>query len=127
MTTSNEFTDYYKTISNAELLNILENPGDYQDSAIEAAKKELSDRQLSKMQEANEAVNHEKIKADKKKENVKAFEGKVKSSGDALFDTLNPIQAGAPSTEKSIRLIVIVFGGLFFTNSSKVPGCILHL
>jgi hypothetical protein len=36
---SNDFSEYYKTISNAELLNILEKPLGYQLAAIEAAKK----------------------------------------------------------------------------------------
>ena len=38
MSSSNQFSAYYKTITATELLAILDNPGDYQPAAIEAAK-----------------------------------------------------------------------------------------
>ena len=47
MGVSNNFSEYYKTISNADLLGILEKPAGYQEAAIEAAKKECLNRQLS--------------------------------------------------------------------------------
>jgi hypothetical protein len=58
MDKSNSFTEYYKTITNLELLEILENPDDYQPSAIEAAKNEISSRQLSdtEISEAKESL-----------------------------------------------------------------------
>ena len=51
---SNNFSEYYKTISNAELLSILDKPAGYQDVALEAAKKELLNRKLS-VEEIKEA------------------------------------------------------------------------
>lgn len=36
MAASNNFSEYYKTISNTELLSILDNPDEYQSSAVEA-------------------------------------------------------------------------------------------
>ena len=52
------FSDYYKTISNGDLLIILENPGGYQPLAVEPAKSELKNQQLSdfQIQEAKETL-----------------------------------------------------------------------
>lgn len=115
MTTLTNFSEYYKTISNGELLHILENPDDYQLAAVEAAKQEFASRQLSEMEitEAKKPLIALQVKKEKQKKKVKIFENKVKSKGYSLLDTLSPIQGGIPTTEKSIRLIVIVFSGLF--------------
>ena len=73
MTTSNEFGKYYKTISNAELLGILENPSDYQMAAIEAARNEFLARQLSdeELKEAREILNANQSKKEKQKQKIK--------------------------------------------------------
>jgi len=115
MKPSIDFSEFYKSISNTELLNILDNPGDYQPLAVEAAKNELLKRQLSEteIKEAREQIIAKQIQKEKQREKVKAIEDKVKATGYSLLDTLNPIQTGIPSTEKIIRLIVIVFGALF--------------
>lgn len=115
MTTSNNFTEYYKTISDTELLNILENPDDYQALAITAAKEEFANRQLSdtEIQEARQPLIVQQIKKEKERENIKSVETKIKAAGRSFLDTINPIQSGIPSTEKTIRLIVIIFGGIF--------------
>ena len=115
MKPSIDFSEFYKSISNTELLSILDNPGDYQPLAVEAAKNELLRRQLSEteIKEAREQIIAKQIQKEKQREKVKAIEHKVKTTGYTLIDTLNPIQTGIPSTEKIIRLIVIVFGGLF--------------
>ncbi|HEY6435931.1 MAG TPA: hypothetical protein VIY47_05025 [Ignavibacteriaceae bacterium] len=115
MITLNDFSKYYKTISDTELLGILENPDDYQPLAVEAAKIEFANRQLSDsaIKEAKEPLIAKQILKEKQKEKVKAIEDKVKATGYTLIETLNPIQSGISSPEKKIRLIVIVFGGLF--------------
>jgi hypothetical protein len=115
MTTSKDFREYYKTISNSELLSILDNQGEYQAIAVEAAKQEFSNRQLSyeEIQAAKEPLIAKQIQKKKQREKFKAIEEKVKTAGHTFFDTINPIQPGIPSTEKTIRLIVIIFGGLF--------------
>ena len=111
MMTSNEFSDYYKTISNTELLNILANSRDYQLLAIEAAKKELADRNLSESE--IKGAKEQLIAQKSEKGKAKTIEDKVRQSGHTLIETLNPVQSGIPSTEKTIRFIVIVFGGIF--------------
>ncbi|HEV8271307.1 MAG TPA: hypothetical protein VGQ04_08375 [Chitinophagaceae bacterium] len=110
-----DFSESYKLISNTELLNILDHPGDYQPLAVEAAKNELLKRQLSEteIKEAREPIIAKQIQKEKQREKTKEIENKLKTAGYTLIDTLNPIQTGIPSTEKIIRLIVIVFGGLF--------------
>ena len=111
----NDFGEYYKTISNTELLIILENPDDYQPIAVEAAKKEFTNRQLSDIEitEAKQPFLIKKLREDKQKEKIKSIEAKVKNTGTTIIDTLNPIQEGVTSTEKIIRFIVIVFSGIF--------------
>ncbi len=115
MATSNDFIEYYKTISDTELLSILDNPQDYQALAIEAAKEEFANRQLSdtEIQEARQPLLAKQLQKEKEREKVKAVETKIKSAGHTFIDTINPIQSGIPSTEKTIRLIVIIFGGIF--------------
>lgn len=115
MTTLANFSEYYKTISNSELLYILENPNDYQPLAVEAARQEFANRQLSEIEvkEAKEPLIAKQLKKEKQTQRIKVLESKVKNTGHTLIDTLNPIQTGIPATEKAIRLIVVVFGGLF--------------
>jgi hypothetical protein len=114
-TTPNNFSEYYKKITNSELLSILDNPKDYQPTAIEAAKNELASRNLSgpQIREARQLLIAKQLQKEKAKEKVKAVENKIKEAGHTLLDTINPIQTGIDATEKNIRLLVIVFGGIF--------------
>lgn len=115
MTAPVDFSEYYKTISNTELLNILDNPRDYQPPAVEAAKKEFANRQLSEVQiqEARQPLIAKQIQKEKEREKVKAVETKIRKTGHTFVDTINPVQSGIPSAEKTIRLIVIVFASIF--------------
>jgi hypothetical protein len=115
MVTPEDFSEYYKTISNPELVHILENPSDFQVAAVEAAKKEFSDRQLSddEITEAKQVIAGRKAMQIKQKEKLKDIEVKVKSAGNSLIETLNPIETGIPSIEKTIRIIIVVFACLF--------------
>ena len=118
MTASNQFSNYYKKISNAELLNILNNPRDYQPLALEAAKKEFSERQLSEadVKEAAEMLNEKRLQKHRQKEKIKSIENRIKAGGETLIDTLNPIQSGIPTIEKRIRWITIVMAVFFLYN-----------
>jgi len=121
---SNNFSEYYKTISNAELISILEKPAGYQDAAIEAAKKEFLERKLSveEIKEARQVLFEKHIQKIKQREKVKDVEDKIKKTGQTLFDSINPFHRGVSSTEKNIRIIVIAFGILFlyqFINEFK--------
>ena len=115
MEATNDFSEYYKTISNTDLLSILDNSGNYQPTAVEAAKNELLARQLSEeeIKEARVMLTVNYVQKEKHRERVKEIEDKIKATGRTLIETLNPIQSETPSTQKTIRLLVIVFGGLF--------------
>jgi hypothetical protein len=115
MAIPDNFTDYYKTISNAELIAILENPGDYQPLAIEAAKKEFNNRQLSQtvINETKDQIKAKQLLQERKKEKVKAIGDKVKNAGHSFIDTINPIQSEIHATDRMIRIICIVFGAIF--------------
>jgi hypothetical protein len=78
---TNDFSEYYKTINDTELLGILNNPSHYQPAAVEAAKEEFYKRQLSETE--------------------------------IQKDTISPTLFGMSSTEITIRLIAIIFGGIF--------------
>ena len=114
MSAAEDFSNYYKTISNAELMSILHNPHGYQASAIEAAKIELSSRQLSdsEIQLGKEALSS-KILQEKQREKMPGAEHKLKTTGNNLLETLHPIQSGIRTREKTIRLIAIFFTALF--------------
>ncbi|MEO7922269.1 MAG: hypothetical protein ABIR30_01185 [Chitinophagaceae bacterium] len=115
MNTSSYFEEYYKTISDTELLIIIENPTDYQSLAVEAAKKEFASRKLSDaaIQEARQPVLEKQCQKKKQQDKIKIIENKLKNSGAILFDTLNPVQQGIPTAEKIIRFIIIIYAGLF--------------
>ncbi len=115
MAASEDFSEYYQSISDTELLEILDNPQDYQPEALEAANKELASRQLTEqaIEEARLPLIAKKRNQEKEREQLKAVETKIKTVGNRFFDTINPIQSGIPSAEKIIRFIVIVFGGMF--------------
>jgi hypothetical protein len=114
MATSNNFSEQYKTISNTELLGILDNPNDYQPLAVEAAKEEFAGRRLSdaEIQAARESLIAEQAQKEKEREKARAIEARIKTAGQSFIDTINPIQPGIHSAEKTIRLIVIIFSGL---------------
>jgi hypothetical protein len=116
MSVSNHFSGYYKTISNAELLNIIENPGDYQHAALEAAKKEFSIRNLSggQITDARQELFEKQQQKIQQREKIKVVEIKLKKAGQTIFDKLNPFQTGITLIEKNIRMIVLAFAILFF-------------
>jgi hypothetical protein len=108
----NQFTERYKSFTNSDLLRVIENQSDYQPEAVEAAKTEINQRNLPD-QELSEAKSElEAERQEKKKQNEKRaeVERKVKSLGTSVFDTINQIQESAPTTERLIRLVTIVFG-----------------
>jgi hypothetical protein len=115
MATPSDFRKYYSTVSNTELLSILDNPHDYQPSALEAAKEELAKRQLSdnELEEARLPLVQRQTKKALERERVEAVESRFKLAGHHILETLNPFQPGITATERLIRLVIVIFGGLF--------------
>ncbi|MEI9944433.1 MAG: hypothetical protein WDN26_09480 [Chitinophagaceae bacterium] len=115
MPASKDFSEYYKTITNTELLDILENADDYQPEAIHSANEEFANRKLSdnEINEVKETLTATKIRKEKQRQKGKEIEEKIKNAGNNVLESLNPIQSGIPSTEKIIRFIIAIFGILF--------------
>lgn len=103
----NNFTEYYKTLSNTELLDILDNPGNYQATAVEAAKKEFETRQLSgeAIDEARKPLLERRLLQQQRRDKTNAIAQK-------FIDSINPIQPTIRPVEKTRRAIVIVFSAL---------------
>jgi len=108
---TNPFSEHYKTISDLELLWILENTEDYQAAAVEAARQELQRRKLSiadlenvkaQLAEKKEALEIAK----KKNENVRQA---IKTRSLSIVESLNPIHAELPAAEKTLRYIIIIW------------------
>lgn len=108
MTTVDNFRDRYRMLSDMELLRILENASAYQPAAIDAANTELSTRQLSA--ESITAMRQLLKSEQQQKENTTAIEEKVRVVGKTLLDTINPLKHEIDSPERTIRLIIIIFG-----------------
>jgi hypothetical protein len=108
----NDFTERYQKMSNSEVLQIISNAEDYQPLAVEAAKNEIERRGLSENElikayskiELKRQVEHDKVDTRKEKEE------QLKSKFYKFIDPIHPFKSDIPSYERTIRLIVIVFG-----------------
>lgn len=120
----NNFTTLYKTWTTDKLLDIIDNPSDYQPLAVEAARLELDSRQLTQEQIAEAKAEQDLRRQDEanKQQKVKNIEDKFKSVGSSFADTFNPIQKDIPTTDKFIKLISLFIGGLFLYQLYKEFG-----
>ncbi|MCW5911000.1 MAG: hypothetical protein KIT62_07995 [Cyclobacteriaceae bacterium] len=120
----NNFTELYQTLTTDRLLDIVDNPSDYQSLAVEAARHELDNRQLTAEQlETAKTIqaDRQKAKADKQQQ-MKVIEDKIKSFGSLIADILNPIQNEASTTDKHIKLISLFLVGLFLYQLYREVG-----
>jgi len=112
------FKTLYQTWTTDKLLDVVDNPGEYQPLAVETARLELDKRQLS----AEQLESAKTIQAERKNHNTdkekkaKEVEEKLKSVGASLGDILDPIQTESPTADKLIKLISLFLGGLFLYN-----------
>jgi hypothetical protein len=107
----NPYTELYKSLSNSDLLRIINNPGDYQPLAIEAAEYELAVRQLS-IEELAIANNENEIRKNRERAKIKkkrALENIVKTT---LFSMGDIIKRPAP--KRKIKLIISIILILIF-------------
>lgn len=105
-----DFFEKYKSYSNTKLLRIIDNADDYQPAAVETAKKVLADRQLSDEEIAsarNELAveQQEKLKQEQKKQVV---DEKFKT----VIENLNPLTTESLTTDKIIKAITVLYGGI---------------
>jgi hypothetical protein len=117
----NPFTERYKTLSNTDLLKIIDNQGDYQPLAFEAATAELLTRQLNtgELEKAHAEIDMEQQQKSLKKERRQAFENKVKDIGAQVIDAVHPIQQSTPSTNRIINFLSAAFGLMFLLTLFK--------
>lgn len=110
-----DFNKYYSSITNEELLAILQNKDQYQAAAYKAAEEEFANRQLSDeaINDAKCLLNTQKAEKERKTEKAQQLERTVQSTGEALFDSVSPFQTGIPSAERTIRAIAILLTGYF--------------
>lgn len=110
--TAVSFSEYYKTITDWELVTILENPEDYQQEAIEAAEQELKRRQLSlvKVEEIKNRIAQEQLRKIEARQKREAVERTIREKVLIALESLNPIQEELTGAEKVIRFIVIFWG-----------------
>lgn len=128
MYTAKDFADRYQKMSNAQLLELLQNPAHYQLEAFLVAKAEFAARQLSDsdIEEAKQALLSKKLQKEKQDEKLDATKAKLLDAGNSLYDTVNPVQSTAPTAEKLIRLVSLVFAVLvvfkIVTNANQFYG-----
>lgn len=121
-----DFAKTFKDYSNTDLLKIIHSPNEYQPKAVETAKTIFASRQLSEEEieiaRAEFAIQQKDKEAkDQKKNNI---ENKVKNIGTSLLNNVNPIQTKTATAEKLIKIISIVFCGLFIFQLYKEFGMI---
>jgi len=105
------FGEYYRTISNAELVSVLDNPSGYQPQAIEAAKDEFSARLLSEeeISIARQEILVKQFSNEKQSRKLKDIEEGVKGVGLKVFESINPLDSEVSPIQRRIRLICIAF------------------
>ena len=125
----NEFSERYKKLGNASLLEIIDNPGDYQLAAVEAAKKEFESRNLSAEQLASAREELELKYKDilLEKEREEEVKRKIKSVSSSIFDSLNPIPDKGSFAENYIRLVSLAIAILFFYQIYTEYGIIRYM
>lgn len=108
---TNEYAERYKKMSNAELMEILENHEHYQPAAVEIATAELGSRQLTEkeVQEATLLLEEKKQKKKTRQQEQAFIRNTIKNAGAKVYDTLNPVQETTATVEKLVRYISIVF------------------
>jgi hypothetical protein len=109
-----EFTALYKKLSNSELLKIISESDKYKPIAVETAHLEIERRNLSDQELHDAKLNLQYKKEEKQAElkKRKLKEEKLKKSAFTFLDTISPIQNGIQTSEKIIRLITLLFGGI---------------
>lgn len=107
-----QFTDKYRTLSTAALLKIIDNPGDYQPGAVEAAQMELASRNVSdeELADANAENEEQETEREARAGKMQDFMDKITNIAGSFFETVNPVQQAPVPLKRLILLLSIVFG-----------------
>jgi hypothetical protein len=115
MDSPRDFSETFRTISDAELLDILDNPANYQPAAVEAARKEMRERKLTDRElEVTRELNAVRFAEENRTANrIKEVKAKMSDTGRSFFTNLYPKKDGETSgrsPEKMIRLVSLCYG-----------------
>ena len=107
----NEFTERFKSKSNADLIKLLENPTNFQELAVAAASQEISNRNLSESEITviKEELELARLSAEEEKEKKRAKLEGVSKHFYEILAMFNPFQFAVPTTERKVRAIAVVF------------------
>jgi len=102
------FAQHFKTLSNSELLMILNEPAKYNADALDAAHAELESRQLndSQLTNAKQAITATQADKEKKQQRIKEMDEKLKAGANFLSDTIGADK----SVDKLVNGISIFVG-----------------
>jgi hypothetical protein len=122
------YSEYYKTIRNSELLEIIQNPSNYQPLALEAAKIELENRKLSELEvtEAKNEIFQKQQKKEVQEQNISRLQNNAKHAGLSILDAFNPIQTSPLSSDRLIKIISFTYGAVFLLQVIKDFNSILY-
>lgn len=111
MSNKNEFREYYQTISDRDLIDLLEKPGALQPAALEAAQEELSSRALTvtEIDTIRDELNELRNNAVKKPRNEKLviITTHVENASTEIIETLGPIRERELTITRTIQSLVI--------------------
>jgi len=110
----NEFQKRFKSFDNIKLLKILEDADNYEAQAVEAAKLELSTREVTdeEVRLVKDAMVDQQVKFDLRQKRIKKIGDRANALSDEILDTVNPIQEESPTIGRKINWIAIGFGVL---------------
>lgn len=117
-----DFAERYKAYTNAELLRIIDNAGDYQPSAVDTAKQIFTIRSLSdkEIETARKELEAEKQLESDKEEKI----NRIKNKASSILDEANPVKSKTPSADKIINIVSILLGMLFVYQIYKEAGLV---
>ena len=106
----NPFSESYARLSNSSLLKILSRAKDYQPLAVETARAELQDRQLSQeaYKEASLELEKEQRVELEEQEKREVAANRMREKAMKLFDSLNPVRKKASSSAQMINIICLL-------------------
>lgn len=112
----NPFAEVYKKLSNADLMEIISNPKDYQALALEAARSEFESRKLTDEQkmEAKRELLLKLEEADIKRRRVLDIEEKLKYTGRTVFEKFIPVMNEPRPTLNKTNLISLLLSISYF-------------
>lgn len=112
----NPFSERFKSNKNSELLNIIENPTNYQILAVEAAKDEIAMRQLSlkEITEAKVEIDHKVQQKEKYNEKLKSIENNIKAFLFLFYRFFSPRSTKLPHRSKNNKYNFNFFWWTFY-------------